>query len=107
MSGLILLALLIAGIWFWLDSRRAHEFALGVCKHICDSEQVVLLDQTVALSGLGLRRARGGWVQFLRTYSFEFSNDVSERHSGTLILHGTTPISLTIYGRDMTLVNPE
>lgn len=107
MSGLLLLALLLAGIGFWLDSRRAHEFAVGVCRHVCDTEQVVLLDQTVALAGLGVRRAASGWLQFVRTYSFEFSNDVSERHPGSVVLHGSTPVSLTIYGREMTLVEPD
>jgi hypothetical protein len=107
MNGLILLALLIAGVWFWLDSRRAHEFAVGVCRHICETEKVVLLDQTVALHRLKLARGESGWIQFVRTYRFEYSNDVSERHTGELTLRGTTPLTLKLYGQEMTLVDPD
>jgi hypothetical protein len=107
MNGLILLALLIGGVWFWLDSRRAHEFAVGVCRHICDTEKIVLLDQTVALSSLKLARGESGWIQFVRRYTFEYSDNVSERHTGELTLRGTTPETLKLYGREMTLVDPD
>lgn len=97
MDGLIYVALLIAGILFWLDSRRAHEFALGICKHLCEEEDVLLLDQTVALSKLGLAK-RDGKTVFARTYRFEFSSHVDERHSGELLMHGTEPMVVTMLG---------
>ena len=107
MNGLILLALLIGGVWFWLDSRRAHEIAVGVCRHICNTERVVLLDQTVALSGLKLARGRSGWIQFQRCYTFEYSDDVSVRHTGELTMRGTTPLTLKVNGQEVTLVDPD
>lgn len=107
MNGLILLALLIGGVWFWLDSRRAHEFAVGICRHICDIERVVLLDQTVILSGLKLTRGEHGWLQFLRRYTFEYSDDVSVRHTGELTMRGTTPLTMKLKGMEVTLVDPE
>ena len=97
MDGLIYVGLLIAGIWFWMDSRRAHEFALGICKHLCEQRGVLLLDQTVALHRLRLAK-RDGITVFARTYRFEFSSHIDERHHGELLMHGTEPMSVTMFG---------
>ncbi len=97
MDGLIYLAVLIAGILFWLDSRRAHEFALGICKHLCEKENMLLLDQTVSLSKLSLAKRHGRTV-FARTFRFEFSDRIDERQQGELLMHGTEPMAVTMFG---------
>jgi hypothetical protein len=97
MDGLLYLALLVAAILFWLDSRRAHEFALGICKHLCEKENMILLDQTVSLSKLSLAK-RDGRTVFARTFRFEFSDHVDERQQGELLMHGTEPISASMFG---------
>ena len=98
MDGLILLFFLVALILFWLDSRRAHEFALGICKHLCEQEDVMLLDQTIALNKLWLAKQNGKTV-FARTYRFDYSSYVDERHSGELLMHGTQPIAVSMNGQ--------
>jgi hypothetical protein len=75
--------------WFWLDSRRAHEMTLGICRHICQHHEMLLLDDTIALDKLSLRRDAGGQLRFHRKYTFEFTDNVAIRHQGFIMLFGT------------------
>lgn len=85
-SLLAILCLLLIG-WFWLDSLRAREIALGICKRACEGEGLQLLDQTVALRRMGLSwRAEG--VRLRRVYRFEFSEEGVGRRVGYLVLRG-------------------
>lgn len=83
--GIVFLVLLI---WFWMDGRRAHETALRVCKHTCKEADLQLLDETVSLARLGLRRDARGRMQFWRNYGFEYTHDSAERKQGYIVLHG-------------------
>jgi len=99
MSDLIYLGILLGLIWFWLDSRRAHEFAVGLCRHVCDKNEVLLLDDTIALSKIRLRRTANGRMHFERYYRFEYSFDVTRREQGQLLLHGLKPVEIYINGQ--------
>jgi hypothetical protein len=45
--------LLLAGIaWLWLDSLKAREAAIRAAREVCVAEGLLLLDDTVAISGL-------------------------------------------------------
>mgnify|MGYP001324489547 CR=1 FL=1 len=81
----IFLLLLIG--WYWLDSLRARELALGICRAACEQRALQLLDQTVALRRLRLRWTTEG-LRLRRTYRFEFSDAGAERYSGYLTLVG-------------------
>lgn len=87
MSNLIaILALLLLG-WFWLDSLRAREIAIGICRAACEQRSLQFLDQTVALVRLGLRRTGEG-LRLRRVYRFDFSEEGVGRRSGYAILVG-------------------
>lgn len=58
--------LLLIG-WYWLDSLRARELALGICRAACEQRALQLLDQTVALRRLRLRWTADG-IRLRRTY---------------------------------------
>ncbi|MEY6433839.1 DUF3301 domain-containing protein [Thioalkalicoccus limnaeus] len=73
--------------WFWLDSLRAREIALGICQAACAQRDLQLLDQTVALRRLGLRRTLAG-LRFRRVYRFDYSDETLDRYSGHLVLIG-------------------
>jgi hypothetical protein len=85
-----LFALLIVAptLWFWFDSSGARETAVAIGKRACASEGVLLLDDTVALSSLGLRRDGRGQLQLMRSYEFEFSDTGNNRLCGTVTLFG-------------------
>jgi hypothetical protein len=87
MSNLLaILALLLLG-WFWLDSLRAREIAVGICRAACEQRGLQFLDQTAALGRLGLRRTGEG-LRLRRVYRFEFSEEGVGRRSGYLVLIG-------------------
>lgn len=85
-SLLILLILFLIG-WYWLDSLRARELALGICRAACEKRELQFLDQTVALRRLRLRWTKEG-LRLGRTYRFEFSEEGSGRQDGYLTLVG-------------------
>jgi hypothetical protein len=78
----------VALVWFWSDSLQARERALAACRQACQQLDVQLLDQTVALSRLGLARDRRGRLQVRRLYGFEFSTEGLERRRGRAMLVG-------------------
>lgn len=87
MSGFILIILLVTLAWFWLDSSRAKEFAVEICRQASEKYGVQFLDESVVLSNLGIRWPEQG-LRFRRVYKFDFSRDGDERLSGQVALIG-------------------
>ena len=88
MTVLILLVLLGAILWFWQDSLRARERAWEAGVRACQRCRVQLLDDTVALQKIGLRRDIQGRIRLERLYIFEFSDTGNTRRCGSIILLG-------------------
>ena len=87
MSHLLIVGLLLLLGWFWLDSLRAREIAIGLCQAACRQRDLQWLDQTVALRRLGLTwRAEG--VRLRRVYRFDFSEEGMERRQGYIVMRG-------------------
>lgn len=87
MSNLLAICLLLLIGWFWLDSLRAREIALGICQAACRQRDLQLLDQAVALRRLGIAwRAEG--LRLRRVYRFDFSEEGEERRSGYIVMRG-------------------
>lgn len=83
---LAILVLLLIG-WFWLDSLRAREIAIGICQAACTQRELQFLDQAVALRRLGVSwRAEG--VRMRRVYRFDFSEEGIGRRNGYIVLRG-------------------
>lgn len=87
MSNIFAILLLLLLGWFWLDSLRAREIALGICKAACQARGLQLLDQAVMLRRLGLSWRDDG-IRLRRVYRFDFSEEGIGRHSGYLVLRG-------------------
>jgi hypothetical protein len=87
MTALAVILLICAIIWFWLDSARAREIAIGICQHGCEARGLQFLDQTVAQARLGLRWTNTG-IRFRRVFRFDFSEEGVGRHSGHVTLVG-------------------
>ncbi len=79
---IVLAAMLLVGLA--LDAMRQRERALRMARHLCERRGMQLLDQTVGLSGLRLRRADDGMLHLERRYGFEVSLDGDDRHPGHL-----------------------
>jgi len=82
---MVLFAALVA---YWLNAMRAKEIARDEAKRLCQQSNVLILDDTVSLQRLRLKRNSLGQMDFLRTYSFEFTLDGEFRYNGEVILLG-------------------
>jgi len=88
MSPLFLLIGVGVALWFWQQSLRAREMAIHSAQELCHSQNLQLLDGTVVLSDLRLRRNARGHIALQRTYLFEYSHDGAVRQQGFVLLLG-------------------
>jgi hypothetical protein len=87
MSSLTAIVLLLGLGWFWLDSLRAREIAIGICKAACEGRDLQFLDQAVVLRRLGFSWRSEG-IRLRRVYRFDFSEEGVGRRNGYLVLRG-------------------
>ena len=87
-SGLLLLILLGLIVWFWQNTLRARELALRAARDTCQNQQLQLLDGTVTLHRLVLRRSNRGHLTLQRTFQFTYSVDGDDRQTGFVITLG-------------------
>lgn len=106
MSVIEILSLLLfaAAVWLWLDSLKAREIALRAARTACTAEQLLLLDETVAIANLKLRRDDDGHVQLQRAYDFEYSDTGDNRLAGSVVLLGHRVTLLNVGVRPATNV---
>jgi len=95
-----LLALLL-GVWLWQNSLQAREIAHRACRRACEHYGVQLLDDTVALEGLRLRRDDSGRVRVERRYVFEFTNTGASRQPGLVVVFGRRVEVLALDGGEL------
>jgi len=90
MSGMEILGMFIVGglAWLWYDSLKAREAAVRAAREICASEGLMLLDDTVAISGLKPAHDEGGRLKLQRAYDFEYSDTGNNRLKGSLVMQG-------------------
>ncbi len=87
-TGLLLLILLGIFVWFWQNTLRDRELALLAARDICRHQQLQLLDATVTLQRVALRRSRHGSLTLQRTFQFAYSAEGHDRHTGFVITRG-------------------
>jgi hypothetical protein len=92
-AGILFLA---AVAWLWLDSLKVREAAVRAAREICAAEGLLLLDDTVAISGLRLRRGEDGTVRLQRSYDFEFSDTGNNRLKGSVVMLGHQLVLLNV-----------
>ena len=81
--------LLLGGaLWLWSGARSQHERAAQAVRLLLRDSGAQLLDDTVALQSLALRRSASGWLRLVRSYGFEVSLDGLDRRRGRLTLAG-------------------
>jgi len=85
---LLVLALLGAAVWLWLDSLKAREIGVKAAQAACADEGLQFLDDTVAIRSLRLVRDDDGRLRLRRVYGFEYSDTGDNRRPGTVTLLG-------------------
>ena len=92
-AGLLFLA---AIGWFWLDSLKARDAAIAAARRACESEDLQLLDETVASSNIRLERDDDGVLRLRRAYAFEYSDTGDNRRRGSVVMLGRRVILLNV-----------
>ncbi|HET6554244.1 MAG TPA: DUF3301 domain-containing protein [Dyella sp.] len=87
LPDLILLLALLAIIGSWLKLSRGREQAIREARLQCRQHGLQLLDESVGLRSLRMRRDRGRLL-LERCYTFEVSVDGDDREPGRLWLIG-------------------
>jgi hypothetical protein len=87
-ESLLPLILVLAALHAWQSALRTRERARDLGHALCARAGVQLLDQSVALRRLRLRRLPGHGWRVWRCYGFEISSDGSDRLRGSLDLVG-------------------
>lgn len=92
-----LLVLVVLGpvLYFWARARDASEVARRHGLEACERAGVQLLDHSVALVKLGMKRGEDGRLGLVRQYRFDYSREGSDRSSGALALHGLKLLWIT------------
>lgn len=86
-SGLALMCIAAAGVWFWQSSLAAREAANAAALEACQRLGLQFLDGTVAFAKLGWTREHGR-LRLRRTYVFDYTADSIERRQGFVVLSG-------------------
>ena len=74
--------------WYWQQAQQMKALALQASKARCQALELLLLDDYVALTRLGLRKNTAGRWQLYRCYHFEFASTGEERYQGVCVLLG-------------------
>ena len=90
------LTLIAAGGGFWWHSDRIKQLALAAVQQYCRQRGLQLLDQTMVLRGLALKRGEDGRLAWHRRYVFEFSSTGERRYRGEIQLHGIRVLQLEL-----------
>lgn len=95
-AGIVLLSILGAAVWFWMDSLAAREMAISAGQRACAQINVQFLDQSVAVRRIRLGRDPRGHLKFRRLFVFEFSNDGGDRRHGRVTVLGRRVESINL-----------
>lgn len=98
-SDLIALLALATVVGLWLKFTGAREHAVAEARRQCTQHGLQLLDETVGLRRLRLRRADGR-RQLELGYAFEVSAHGDDRLEGRLWMHGDQLAGLSLPSAD-------
>jgi hypothetical protein len=91
--GLLLFA---GGGWLWYDSLNAREMAVSATKSACNSEDLMLLDDTVAIQRISLGRNDDGGLRLRRIYGFEYTDTGNDRSAGSIVMLGNRVLVINL-----------
>jgi hypothetical protein len=97
---IIIIAVLAAGAWLWMDSLKAREIAVRAARNACADDGYLLLDDTVAIGAFKPARDDDGRLTLRRGYDFEYSDTGNNRLTGSVVLLGHRVIMLKVGARD-------
>lgn len=89
-GGLLLLG------WLWWDGLKKRELAVRAARRVCERAGVQLLDETVIIKRMRLRRDDGQRLRLYREYGFEYSDTGDNRLPGRVYLLGDRVLDVNL-----------
>lgn len=90
------LLLLACFAGYWWQAVRVKELAFSAAARRCKTEDVQLLDDSIALKTMGFKRSDGGPMGFERQYAFEFTSTGDQRYQGWVVMRGQRLVSVEL-----------
>jgi len=90
-----LLAITLVAGFCW-QTYQVKPYAVLAVKSKCQQLGLQLLDQSVALKSIRIKRGNNGWPNLMRCYVFEFSSTGDERYYGKIWLRGIVTESIDL-----------
>lgn len=87
---------MIAGAALWFDGFKSRDAGMRAVRAACAADDLLLLDDTVALASLRLGRDDQGRLRLRRVYRFEFSDTGNNRRNGQVTLLGSELVTLRL-----------
>ena len=81
---------------YWVASQNARQIAVKAAFAHCKERDVQLLDATVSVHRVWVKRDARRYWRFWRSYTFEFSPTGNERLRGQVVLLGKTTESIVL-----------
>jgi hypothetical protein len=96
--GFETVAFIVLGLlaWLWINGLKVRDEAVRAVRTACESEGLLLLDDTVSLAGMAPARNSEGRLQLRRTYDFEYSDTGDNRRRGSVIMLGVQVILINV-----------
>lgn len=92
----VLFAVLAFIAWHWWDGLQKRELALQAAQRACSQAGVQLLDSSVSLRKLSLRRDENQRARFYREFAFEYSAAGDDRQAGRVYMLGARVLSASL-----------
>ena len=96
LNHLLWLMLLAIAIIYWWKAYGVKQLALTATKSHCSEMNVQLLDESLALKRIRIRRDESGTLKLLRCFNFEFASTGDDRYCGETIMHGQRCITIKL-----------
>lgn len=74
---------------YFFTELKIREIAFYAAREHCESMNVQLLDQSIGIHRVWLKRGKDDQLHFWRNYQFEFTSTGDERYKGNVITLGT------------------
>ncbi len=96
MPTLIIIIALLVLIWLWHIGQSSRDKAIMTARETCRQQGVQFLDGTAALQSVTPSWSRNEGPVLQRTYTFDYSDDGIDRHTGCIIMRNIRVVSVLL-----------
>ena len=93
---LVLIMFVVVAFMVWWRTQEIKHYALKVARRHCDELSLQMLDESIALKRIRLRRSERGAFNLVREFVFEFSSTGDERYIGLVEVFGRKVERVTV-----------